>query len=833
MDSKNLNDTLRKKADEVLKKQLTPITNDQSKDELIQELQTHQIELELQNEELRESHILLEDSQRKYWDLYDFSPIGYLTLNEHCKIKEINLTGASLLKKSRKNLSEKPFLLFLTLQSRNKFHKHIKNVIKTGEDQDCDLELIRTDKNPIDIHIKTSMVHNEGINFHIAFMDISQTKQAKALKESLNNYSRVNRTLIALRHSSYAMMHTTDEISYLEDICKIVVDDCGYSMVWIGFAEEKGKKVQPAVYAGFEEDYIKTLNITWDNTERGQGPTGTAIRTGEVCICENMLTDPKFQPWREEAMKRGYASSIVLPLIKNEKAFGTLNIYSKEINPFSEEEKILLKELTEDISYGITTIRLRTEHEKYEFERETNVEFLHLVNESSSVQDLIHTALTYFKHQSGCEAVGIRLQVGEDYPYYESRGFPEEFLQLEDFLCEYDKHGNPVSDSKGNPIIECMCGNIICGRFNPSHPFFTNNGSFWTNSTTNLLASTTEEDWQNRTRNRCNGMGYESVALIPLRSGVKNLGLLQLNDKRKNIFSSELISIWERLAGYLAVALAKFEAEEETIRHDRILTGINKVFQEVLTCETEEEVIGKCLEVAEELTESEFGFFGEINENGRLDYMAFTSPVWEACEIENAYELITDMKIRSYWGRVILKEQSQIVNDPDADSDRTGLPRGHPHITSFLGVPLKQGAKTIGIIALANKKPGYTEEDKKNVETLSGSFVEALMRKRAEVEINDSRDNLELIVKKRTEELKFANKYNRSLIEASLDPLVTIGPDGKITDVNHSTELVTGFNRNELIGTDFSDYFTEPEKAREGYQKVFNDGICIRLSFGN
>ena len=76
-------------------------------------------------------------------------------------------------------------------------------------------------------------------------------------------------------------------------------------------------------------------------------------------------------------------------------------------------------------------------------------------------------------------------------------------------------------------------------------------------------------------------------------------------------------------------------------------------------------------------------------------------------------------------------------------------------------------------------------------------------------------------------ELKFASKYNRSLIEASLDPLVTIGPDGKITDVNKATELVTGYSRDELIGTDFSDYFTESEKARASYQKVFREGMVI------
>ncbi|WP_410509432.1 PAS domain S-box protein [Methanosarcina hadiensis] len=80
--------------------------------------------------------------------------------------------------------------------------------------------------------------------------------------------------------------------------------------------------------------------------------------------------------------------------------------------------------------------------------------------------------------------------------------------------------------------------------------------------------------------------------------------------------------------------------------------------------------------------------------------------------------------------------------------------------------------------------------------------------------------------RKRTEKaLKLSNLYNRSLIEASLDPLVTIGPDGKITDVNNSTEIVTGYSRDELIGTDFSDYFTDPEKAKKGYQCAFQKGF--------
>jgi PAS domain S-box-containing protein len=81
--------------------------------------------------------------------------------------------------------------------------------------------------------------------------------------------------------------------------------------------------------------------------------------------------------------------------------------------------------------------------------------------------------------------------------------------------------------------------------------------------------------------------------------------------------------------------------------------------------------------------------------------------------------------------------------------------------------------------------------------------------------------------KKAEEALRLSSIYNRSLIEASLDPLVTIGPDGKITDVNEATEQVTGYSRSELIGTDFTNYFTDPEKAKKGYQEVFREGLVF------
>jgi PAS domain S-box-containing protein len=110
-------------------------------------------------------------------------------------------------------------------------------------------------------------------------------------------------------------------------------------------------------------------------------------------------------------------------------------------------------------------------------------------------------------------------------------------------------------------------------------------------------------------------------------------------------------------------------------------------------------------------------------------------------------------------------------------------------------------------------------------------FLDVSLRKRAEQALREVKEELELRVQERTAELTEAlqtlrrtGAYTRSLIESSLDPLVTIGRDGTITDVNAAAETATGRARQELIGTDFSTYFTEPEKARTGYLQVFREG---------
>lgn len=189
-------------------------------------------------------------------------------------------------------------------------------------------------------------------------------------------------------------------------------------------------------------------------------------------------------------------------------------------------------------------------------EVEIRTEVLEIIARSKDPEEALVNSLDYLTERFDFDASGLRLLDGEDFPYFTTTGFSKEFVLAENSVCSCDEHGEPVRDTVGNPVLECMCGAVIQGRVDPSRPFFTSRGSFWTNSTSTLLEQTTEEERMARTRNRCQGEGYESVALIPLSSGGQTFGLLQFNDREPGRFSPQTIDLLEDLSQYLAALLA-------------------------------------------------------------------------------------------------------------------------------------------------------------------------------------------------------------------------------------------------------------------------------------
>jgi PAS domain S-box-containing protein len=204
-----------------------------------------------------------------------------------------------------------------------------------------------------------------------------------------------------------------------------------------------------------------------------------------------------------------------------------------------------------------------TKRKDQEVHRQLARQILERLNQESVGIELIADVLKLIKKTTGFDAVGIRQQENRDFPYFEVNGFPDDFVKAENHLCLYDETGELILDSEGRPILECMCGIVLSGRTDPTLPFFTKGGSFWVNSTSKLEIDKLQKKLKIPIRNRCNKAGYESVALIPLRSGEEIVGLLQLNDTRRGLFTEEMIHFLEEIGASIGIGLARIRSEQE------------------------------------------------------------------------------------------------------------------------------------------------------------------------------------------------------------------------------------------------------------------------------
>jgi PAS domain S-box-containing protein len=195
---------------------------------------------------------------------------------------------------------------------------------------------------------------------------VAQGIERKQAEEKL---ARLNRTLQTLYQCNQALVRATEEYELLRSVCRILVEVGGLRMAWVGYREfNEEKTVRPIAQAGYEAGYLDRINITWADTERGRGPTGTAIRTATTCWTRDNLTDPNLAPWRADDLSHGYASSISLPLISNGQAFGALALHAEETDAFTESAIEQYTDLASNLAYGVMALRTREERKRAESE---------------------------------------------------------------------------------------------------------------------------------------------------------------------------------------------------------------------------------------------------------------------------------------------------------------------------------------------------------------------------------------------------------------------------------------------------------------------------------
>ncbi len=300
-----------------------------------------------------------------------------------------------------------------------------------------------------------------------------------------------------------------------------------------------------------------------------------------------------------------------------------------------------------------------------------------------------------------------------------------------------------------------MCENILCGRFDPSKKFFTEKGSFWSNDTARLLATTSDADRQIRTRNRCNGEGYESVALLALHVGNNRLGLLQLNSKRKNMFSLEAIQMWERIADHLALALSKTLAEEKLREEDEKYSHLAEYAPAAIY-----EIDCKSLQ------------FKSVN-----DYMCALSGYSEKELLSMSPFDLLNAESKERFREIFRKSITGEKIDPNVE----------------FGVITKDGRS---IWATLNAKLKYTNNE------LDCAFVVAH----------------DITTRKKTEEALAESEANyRNLVNGMTETIWIIDFEGNFIDVNDAAVKTLGYSKEELmrIGVSGIDKIMSPEQIRK------------------
>ncbi|GAB6094526.1 hypothetical protein JCM14469_07780 [Desulfatiferula olefinivorans] len=408
--------------------------------------------------------------------------------------------------------------------------------------------------------------------------------------------------------------------------------------------------------------------------------------------------------------------------------------------------------------------------------RSNMVDLLDLINRADDRNQFFRSLVPVMKTWSGCEAVGIRIREGDDFPYAAACGFPEPFVRQESRLCRLDDHGRIIRDEKGVPVMECMCGNVIQGRYDSTEDFFTADGSFRTNSTTEFMARNQASVFTRGLRNHCNKMGYESVALIPLRSRETTFGLLHFCDRRKDRFSPERVAQLRWMADNIAMFLAKKEAEENIYRLNSRLARLTRVVQD-LSLIADEQSIGEIVgHAARELLDSDRS----------------------SCMLNGgACVSAPDESFDCVWISDWVMTHGQAVDLGDISRDHP-LTRGRdcpPDLTSLLVIPIGRpdAVGTLGAYWSSYHLP--TREDRQILQALAEAALVALERIRVHRDFERSKQQY------------------RNLVENLNDVVFYLDREGRFQYVSPAVSAY-GYSFEELLGRDFAT-LAHPDDADE------------------
>lgn len=297
---------------------------------------------------------------------------------------------------------------------------------------------------PVEVHLQVVQTGFEKV-FLAVIYDITERKQAEDKILKLNRVyaviSQINQTIVRVRQK--------DKI--LSEACRIAIEYGKLKMAWVGMIDEQTNLVNPVAFSGFEDEYFsRIIKISVEDVPEGRGPTGTALRENRHYVCNDIEKDPKMALWREEALKRGFRSSVSFPIKQLGKVIGAFDLFASVPQFFDQEEINLLDEVTNDISFALDSIEIAKMKQEAEEALQKEKQFL------AAVFDSIEEGIV------SCDANGVLARFNR--ATREFHGLPEESIPADQWAKHYDlflPDGKTPMKKEDVPLFHALQGKYV------------------------------------------------------------------------------------------------------------------------------------------------------------------------------------------------------------------------------------------------------------------------------------------------------------------------------------------------------------------------------------
>jgi PAS domain S-box-containing protein len=373
---------------------------------------------------------------------------------------------------------------------------------------------------------------------------------------------RLSRLYATMSQINQCIVRVNSHEELTREVARVAVQFGGFKMAWIGRHNPQTHEVTPLGWAGEQWETVGNFRHHLEDTAERRCLCTFVIGENRSCVFNDLSTVSDLSEWLTVTRQAGIRAAAVFPIRVRDTLWGVFGVYDGEPDVFHDKEIALLEETAMDIGYAVENIDNEAQRRQAEKFQLLSTTILGILNEPLTLQEAGNTILGLIKKETDLDAVGIRLQEGDDFPYFSAQGLDMEFLLAENSVILRSEAGTARRDTDGKFCLRCVCGMVLSQKCGPSGDHVTAAGSIWTNDAVALVEALNGNDQLVTSCHRCIREGFLSMALIPIRADQQMIGLLHLSDRRRGQFTPETISFFERLAASFGIAVKRKQAEE-------------------------------------------------------------------------------------------------------------------------------------------------------------------------------------------------------------------------------------------------------------------------------